>query len=230
MRVLRVAVWLFATLFLVSGLCLVYGVLESSYINRTSNARLNAFMENDLPQIRAEIDQSQERFDLLVNGGFGSKLFSWVSSDLVIGYLPDDAGEYPRQIAHEDWDTIDWLSAEEKDAIVFLIRGDGLRRNFERIGLQALIIPVEEFGGRTILGDKFRISVSMIHQSIRIPFHSELFHSESLGSYELQVRIFRLDSPVPPYLLLLTALNGIICLILFAIYRHYTLKRKEDRL
>jgi len=93
-----------------------------------SSARIR-YMQRDIPEIIEVFEQSREYLEILRNGQFANLGGSaGVNSGLVISYL--ESGGIP----YERWDTIEWLSAEERGAILFLLRSEELSRNFTGIG------------------------------------------------------------------------------------------------
>jgi len=85
-------------------------------------------MRRDIPEKVEVFEQSKEYLDMLRNGRFANLGgFAGVSDILFIHYL--ESGGIP----YEEWDTIDWLSDEERDAILFLLRDVGLSRNFTQV-------------------------------------------------------------------------------------------------
>jgi len=81
-------------------------------------------MKQDIPEMIEIFEQSKEYLDILRNGNF-------VSFDRRVEANYGLIIEYGRGgVPYDEWDTIEWLSAEERDAILFLFTSDELNRNF----------------------------------------------------------------------------------------------------
>ena len=97
--------------------------------NRRENADRNIYAK--IPQAIEIFQQSREQLDVLANGDFSvnsgrvyrHQEYGWVLfANWRSFYTP-----------FEDWDTIEWLSDEEREALIYLLSGEELEYNFRSI-------------------------------------------------------------------------------------------------
>jgi len=86
-------------------------------------------MRQDIPEIIEIFEQSREYLEILRNGQFANLGGAAGVSDILYIHYLDHGG-----IPYEEWDAIEWLSDEERGAILFLLGSDELSRNFIGIG------------------------------------------------------------------------------------------------
>ena len=85
-------------------------------------------MRQDIPEMIEIFEQSKEYLEILRNGQLANLGRSAsANSGLFISY---GGGGVP----YERWDSIEWLSYEEREAILFLLRSEELSRNFTGVG------------------------------------------------------------------------------------------------
>ena len=86
-------------------------------------------MQRFIPQAVEIFEQSRESLETLRSGEFAA-------NNAVAFYHPSGliiSCDYMGGVFYPDWYTIEWLSSEERDAIVFLLSSDELARNFVRV-------------------------------------------------------------------------------------------------
>ena len=89
-----------------------------------------------IPEMIEIFEQSKEYLDVLRDGNFAySGRGVGSNNGLIISY---GTGGIP----YEEWDTIEWLSDKERDALLFLYRSEELGRNFLQIGSPAREISI----------------------------------------------------------------------------------------
>jgi len=113
-------------------ICLIvfFSLLLTSCANDSANTMRR--MMRMVPEAVEVFEQSKEHLDVLRNGGFGEReLWTRVSQDNIsIVFGTSEGGG---SIAYEDWHTLEWLSDEEREALVFLLSSAELSSNFEII-------------------------------------------------------------------------------------------------
>jgi len=156
-----------------------------------------------LPQVREDFLLVQERFDVLMDGEFASQA---ASARNPMGHPPPNPrnprdiyrwiitlrGDWHNAVRYEDWYTIDWISDEELEAIIFLASSREIEHNFTSISTS------------TWSGDEHRLRADIHLSDLRYPdlryasliiFYGSsnisphfLFHHEHLGgSYFLYI-------------------------------------------
>ena len=90
-----------------------------------SPARMRGMMRQ-VPEAIEMFEQSREHLEVLRTGGFAEREL-WVFENLVIHFGTTEGGGGVR---YENWYTLEWLSEEERDALVFLLTSEELSRNF----------------------------------------------------------------------------------------------------
>jgi len=107
------------------------------------------------PQAVKVFEMSREKLNLLRHGDFMANNGSvWNDSSHGI-YIASKVSE---DIFHEDWDTIDWLSADEINSIIYLMTSDELTYNFISISsfeshITARLIDADSRYGLAILSE-----------------------------------------------------------------------------
>ena len=157
-------------------------------------------MRQLVPEMIEIFEQSREHLDVLRNGEFVNLGRAEISGDLFISYRNGRRGA-----PYEGWDTIEWLTDKEREAILFLMRSEELSHNFELIFSCA--------GGATLGAELYRNPPECIRvfdvidiwygegENLRLRSHGVLFHgsySVDLGSgYTLWAYTARAISPAP---------------------------------
>ena len=119
--------------------CLIIFLLLSSCYDDSSAAMER--MKQQIPEVTEIFVQSREHLEVLRVGEFGARMASADSlgGRLTIGYevgmirVDGNWQQDLRFVRYEDWHTIEWLSEEEREALVFLLSSEELSRNFLRI-------------------------------------------------------------------------------------------------
>jgi len=89
------------------------------------SARSMREMKERIPEMIEVFERSREHLDVLRDGGFVNFGRAEISGMMFISY---DNGR--RGFAYEEWDRIEWLTDEEKEAIRFLFTSEELSHNF----------------------------------------------------------------------------------------------------
>ena len=138
---------MFGIIFLVAGFSIHSVLVEVSRIERETVNQ----MKDMLPQIREDFLLTQERLDTLANGEFvlrGARAFDPRGRSETFVDNPADINRWqisfpvslqrgwPREDVHYwDWHTIDWITNEEIEAIIFLVSSREIVHRF--VGLYA---------------------------------------------------------------------------------------------
>ena len=118
-------------------------------------------MMRDVPEVIEVFEQSREQLEILRTGGFGEREVR-VNYFIAEGLSMFERG---RWVFLEDWHTIEWLSEQEKEAIVFLLTDEELSNNFSYIdnlmverdgGSVRTMIATPQLGGH-IRGERIAI-------------------------------------------------------------------------
>ena len=82
-----------------------------------------------VPEVIEVFEQSREQLEILRTGGFGERVVE-------VHYFADGLSmdEGGRWVNLQYWHTLEWLSEEEIDALVFLMTSEELSMNFIHIG------------------------------------------------------------------------------------------------
>jgi len=158
-------------------------------------------MNRHVPEMAEVFEQSREYLDVLRSGEFVNRGRAEINSDLFISYRDGRLGA-----PYEEWDTIGWLTYEEREAILFLMRSEEPGLNFLRIAsdredgtLIAELYRQPPEGAR--VADIMDIWYGEGHRS-RGSFYGELHDSRpvNLGDgYTLWMHTIRTTSAVPMF-------------------------------
>jgi len=132
MGCLRVVLGFFAIVFFVLSVyiasALVIGCFQEAAFHREAYA-----LQDHIPA-REIFDQSKEYLNLLLSSEELGQRRTHINTDLCIR-LNLNEPPWMTRIAYEDWDSIEWLTEEEKEAIRFLVTSEALARNFTSLDI-----------------------------------------------------------------------------------------------
>ena len=95
-----------------------------------------------VPQAIEVFEQSKEQLDILRNGEFSENAATVrLGEEGLYIFFSGHSGT----IEYEDWDTIEWLSEKEKNAILFLMCSEELQLNFTWIAISTDFVFAEFF-------------------------------------------------------------------------------------
>jgi len=124
LNILRVWIGIFITLFLY----LAYSIIITIFADEIAMDKMRGYS----PQAIETFELSREKLELLTNGEFAKNNASVLYT--TIGLSLAFEGSSPSwYTAYDQWDTIEWLSDAERDAILFLTSSEELPRNFVEI-------------------------------------------------------------------------------------------------
>jgi len=186
-----VGTFLFGIIFLVAGFSIHSVLVEVSRIERETVNQ----MKDMLPQIKEDFLLTQDRLDTLANGEFvlrrarafdprgHSETFVDNPADInrwQISFPVSPQRGWPREDVHYwDWHTIDWITDEEIEAIIFLASSREIAHRF--VGLNASDWS-DEYSLRAdiqLYGLRYASLIIFYGYSNISPHH--LFHYEHLG-------------------------------------------------
>jgi len=117
----------FAILFLILSILIASGLTIGKF--QEMAFRREAYALQDHIPVREVFEQSKEYLDLLLSSEELGKRRTTINADLYITLSLNEA-PWRVRIAYEDWDSIEWITEEEKYAIRFLITSEILVHQF----------------------------------------------------------------------------------------------------
>ena len=126
-------------------------LLTSCFSDPVPSARPTSVRElrRYIPEVIEVFEQSREQLEILRTGGFGERVVE--VHYFVDGLSMDEGG---RWVNLQEWHTLEWLSEEEIDALVFLFTSEELSMNF---------ISIESRMVETSIGEQVQRMVATLY-------------------------------------------------------------------
>ncbi|MCL2286645.1 MAG: hypothetical protein FWC32_09835 [Firmicutes bacterium] len=193
-----------------------------------------------LPQVRQDFAYSRQKLDLLADGAFAGRQatvssFSTPNPDdtnclghlMISFHAPTYERLFNRRgVSFSEWYTIDWLTDNEKDAIIFLFSSQQIVHHFT--------VVMANITGHTIEASIYfpgtHVSI-FISRGLSNRPPDRQFHHEPLGSgYYLYIYDGTPGFSIAPVFTIFGCIFLVPAIIMIAIYVRLSIKRKKQNL
>ena len=215
---------------------IAYFFLLLAWVSRESEHPAVQELRDMLPQVRQDFAYSRQKLDLLANGDFARRQATAGSISALnlydtncLGHLmisfhtPTHENLWNRQeICFSGWHTIDWLTDNVKDAIIFLFSSQQIMHHFTEV--TANITGHTIRAGIRSPGTHVAIFISRGQSSLPA---DRQFHHEPLGNgYYLYIDDGTPRISIAPVFTIFSCIFLVLAVIMVAIYARLSVKRK----
>jgi len=182
-------------------------------------------MRRMIPQAIRVFEQSRESLELLRDGGLAANN-GWADNHpnaVGIG-ITYSLGEDWKGIDYIDWHTIEWLSDEERDAIVFLLTSDELERNFVVVSSMSATLYRRGMG----LNTDVMVLLYPGAEPREVPFMQDSYIKDLGNGYRLWFYTARSHRGLDEVLIIAIRLLFVVIIILISIRLHFFVKRYKE--